>query len=216
MHPRVISLNVGSLSPIAPRGGASGHDKRPADRVDVRDPGPRAGGLGSGVVGDAIGNATYHGGHTQAVYAFAREELDWWQRELGRQIPAGWFGENLTTAGVDVDAALVGERWRVGSALLEACGPRKPCGTFALRMGVPGWIARFGARGRSGAYLAVLEPGSIATGDAVDVVHRPDHGVDMVRVFRALHDPGAAREVLAAGCLRPPERARVERVAAKG
>ncbi|MCB0880664.1 MAG: MOSC domain-containing protein [Thermoleophilia bacterium] len=194
----------------------SGHRKVPVPRVDVRDPGLRAGGLGSGVVGDAIGNATFHGGDTQAVYAFAREELDWWQRELGREIANGGFGENVTTAGLDVDAALVGERWRVGGALLEVCGPRKPCATFALRMGIPGWIVRFGDRGRSGAYLAVVEPGAIATGDAVDVVHRPDHDVDMMRLFRALHDPAAARAVLAVGCLRPPERERVERVAAKG
>lgn len=216
MTARVLSLNSASLEPIGARGGLSGHNKVPVDHVDVRDPGPRTGGLGSGVVGDAIGNAKYHGGSTQAVYAFAREELDWWGRELGHEYPNGWFGENVTTEGIDVDAALVGERWRLGTAVLEVCGPRKPCGTFSRRMKVPGWIPRFTEHGRSGAYLAVVEPGRITTGDVIEVVHRPDHDVDMVRLFRALHDPAEAARVLEVGCLRDPERDRVREVAAKG
>ena len=94
------------------------------------------------MVGDAIGSRKHHGGETQAVYAFAREELDRWGRELGRDLPDGMFGENLTTSGLEVDDAEVGELWRVGLTLLEVCGPRVPCATFAARMREPRWVRR--------------------------------------------------------------------------
>ena len=133
----VLSVNAGALEPVPGlrRANGSGIHKRPLDRIEVRDPGPKRGGLGSGVVGDAIGSRKHHGGETQAVYAFAREELDWWGGELDRELAHGMFGENLTTVGLDVDAAEIGEQWRVGTALLEVCGPRVPCATFAAHMG---------------------------------------------------------------------------------
>lgn len=175
----------------------TGIDKRAVDRVEVRDPGPRDDGLGSGVVGDEIGNSRHHGGDAQAVYAFAREELDWWARELGREVPSGLFGENLTTTGVDVDVALVGERWRVGTALLEVTGPRIPCGTFAVRMQEPQWIKRFTARGRSGVYLAVLEAGVVEPGDPISVEHRPDDSFTVSDLFRACTGDREAAERVA-------------------
>lgn len=213
MEPRVRSVNVGSRRDgIRPRGGQTAIDKRPAGSVDVRDPGPRRGGLGSGVVGDHIGSSRHHGGSRQAVYAVAREELDWWGDRLGRQLPDGMFGENLTTVDLDVDGALVGERWRVGSAVLEVAGPRIPCATFAAWMGERGWVRRFTERGRTGAYLAVREPGTITAGDVVDVVHRPVHGITVPEVFRArTGDRDAAERVLGAGILDGEDRADLER-----
>lgn len=159
--------------------------KTPVGRIEVRDPGPKRGGLGSGVVGDAIGSTKHHGGETQAVYAVAREELDRWGRELGRDLPDGMFGENLTTSGLDVDAAEVGEQWRVGATLLEVCGPRVPCATFAKHMAEPRWVKRFTEHGRTGAYLAVRQAGTIAAGDPIEVVHRPGHGLTVPMFFRA-------------------------------
>src|SRR6187402_2177272 len=127
MEPRVRSVNVGTVRDgIRPRGGGSAIGKRPVPSAQVRDPGPKRGGLGSGVVGDDVGSRKHHGGSSQAVYAVAREELDWWGAELGRELPDGMFGENLTTVGLDVDGAVMGERWRVGSAVLEVTGPRIP------------------------------------------------------------------------------------------
>ena len=96
-------------------------------------------------------------GTYQAVYAFAREELDWWGERLGRDLPDGMFGENLTTRGLAVDEALVGEQWAVGDeVLLQVTAPRIPCATFATRMGEPRWVKQFSEVGRSGAYLAVV------------------------------------------------------------
>ena len=202
------SVNVGSPAPGAPRGRLTGFDKRPVASVEVRDPGPRAGGLGSGVVGDAVVNRRHHGGERQAVYAVAHEELRWWADELCRDLADGAFGENLTTSGYDVDAAVVGEQWVFeGGVVLEVTGPRIPCATFARAMGERGWVKRFTARGRSGAYLAVRTPGTLTPGEGFTVRDRPAHGVEVPTVFRALMgDPTAARAVLDADVLPEPDR----------
>ena len=95
---------------------STGIGKEPAaGPVEVRDPGPKRSGLGSGLVGDFIGDGKHHGGHDQAVYAFQREDLDRWEERLGRDLPNGFFGENLTTSGLEVNEARVGERWRIGA-----------------------------------------------------------------------------------------------------
>lgn len=186
MPATVLSVNAGRLESVEGVRHPTAIRKRPVEQVTVRDPGPKRGGLGSGVVGDAIGSRKHHGGETQAVYAFAREELDRWGRELGRALPSGMFGENLTTSGLAVDDAEVGEQWRVGLTLLEVCGPRVPCATFAARMGEPRWVRRFAEHGRTGAYLAVREAGVIDRGDPIEVVHRPGHGLTLPMLFRAV------------------------------
>lgn len=198
----VLSVNVGGAEPVPGLKRPSGIRKRPVERIEVRDPGPKHGGLGSGVVGDAIVSRKHHGGETQAVYAVAREELDRWGRELGRELPDGMFGENLTTSGLDVDAAEVGEQWRVGLTLLEVCGPRVPCATFALHMAEPRWVRRFTEHGRTGVYLAVREAGVIDRGDPIEVVHRPGHGLTVPMFFRAaMGDRGLAEVFLDARVL---------------
>lgn len=214
MQPHIRSVNVGhGRTGIGVKGRVTGIDKRPVDAVEVRDPGPRGTGLGSGVVGDDVLNARHHGGSRQAVYAVAREELDFWAGELGRDLADGCFGENLTTEGLDVDGALVGERWRVGEVLLEVSGPRTPCANFAAWMGEKGWVRRFTEHGRPGAYLAVLEPGRVAVGDPVEVVSRPDHEVTVPVVLRAFSgDLGAAQVVLDTGVLGEEHHAELERM----
>jgi MOSC domain-containing protein YiiM len=165
----------------------TGISKHPIDGpVQVRAPGPKTVGLGSGLVGDFIGDVLHHGGNDQAVYAFQREDLDDWERRLTRPLPNGSFGENLTTAGLEVSEALVGERWRIGDEVeLQVTSPRIPCATFRGKMGQKGWAKMFTATGRSGAYLSVLTPGTIRGGDAIEVTFRPDHDVSVSLVFRA-------------------------------
>ncbi|MBZ5741147.1 MOSC domain-containing protein [Nocardioides mangrovi] len=201
---RVRSVNLGSREPNpAKRVGVTGHHKRPVESALLRAPGPKHGGLGSGLVGDFIGDTRSHGGDGQAVYAFAREELDRWSARLDRPLADGAFGENLTTEGLDVDAARVGDRWAVGDeVVLEVTGPRLPCATFALRMGEPGWLRTFSEVGRTGAYLAIVTGGTVRPGDAVRVLSTADHGIDLPTTFRALlGDLDAADLVLAAGIL---------------
>ena len=219
----VISVNLGSEEPNqAKKVGVTGIRKRPTDLATLRSPGPKRGGLGSGLVGDFVGDTRHHGGDRQAAYAFAREELDAWERRLDLVIPNGSFGENVTTRGLDVDASLIGDRWAVGDeVVLEVTGPRIPCATFAARMGIRGWLKRFSAVGRSGAYLSVLSGGQVLAGDQVRVVSRAQHDVDVPTTFRAfMGDLDAAEHVLAIGCLPEwelaPLRQMVERRPSKG
>lgn len=184
---------------------STGIDKRPTDEViAVRAPGPRKGGLGSGLVGDAIGNNTFHGGDDQAVYAYSRGDLDDWETELDRRLDNGVFGENLTTADIDVTGAVVGERWHIGSdgLQLEVSSPRTPCRTFALFLEQKGWIRTFTAAAKPGAYLRVIQPGTVRAGDSITVADRPEHGVTVGLVFRAMHlEPELLPRILAADAL---------------
>ncbi|MBM7808135.1 MOSC domain-containing protein YiiM [Geodermatophilus bullaregiensis] len=155
----------------------SGIDKKPVPgRVAVAE---------LGLDGDVQVNRKHHGGEGQAVYAYAQEDADWWQRELGRELPPGRFGENLRTAGLDLTGAVLGERWRVGTALFEVTACRIPCANLERFWGVPQLMKRFTAHGATGAYLRVLETGDVGAGDAVEVVERPTHGVTTGRLFRA-------------------------------
>ncbi|MFJ6214665.1 MOSC domain-containing protein [Streptomyces sp. NPDC092296] len=187
-HVRSVNLARPRPNPAKPALGSTGIDKRPvAHPVEVRAPGPKQGGLGSGLVGDLICDTRNHGGDDQAVYAYARETLDRWQQELGRELPDGCFGENLTTTGLEVDGALIGERWRIGSrVLLEVAVPRIPCSTFAHWLDERRWLRRFTLAALPGAYLRVVEPGEIRAGDPVVVEYRPDHGVTVAGCFRAV------------------------------
>jgi MOSC domain-containing protein YiiM len=206
--PRILSVNVGKgvERPYA-SGPVTAIDRRPVDSIEVRDPGPKRGGLGSGVIGDDIGDTRHHGGTNQAVYAYAREDLDWWAGQLGRPLPDGVFGENVTTGGVDCTHARIGELWRIGDVTLKVQGPRIPCATFAGHLGVSGWVKRFSDEGRTGAYLSVVTPGVIRAGVEVEV-ERPDHDIDLLTSFRAaMGDLDAAARVLDAGVLHPDEHA---------
>ena len=168
------------------------------------------------MLGDDVVSRKHHGGSQQAVYAVAREELDWWGAELGRDLRDGMFGENVTTLGLDVDAAVVGQRWTVGSAVLEVTGPRIPCATFAAWMGERGWVRRFTERGRTGAYLAVVEPGVLSVGDTIEVGPRPEHGITVPEVFGAfMGDDDLAARVVAAQVLAPADSLDLERSLAR-
>jgi MOSC domain-containing protein YiiM len=182
--PFLQSVNIGVPRPLPAKSGMSGIDKRPVDEpVLVTAPDRRG---GSGLAGDPIYDADHHGGPDQAVYAYAREDLDAWQAELGRPLSNGMFGENLTTSGLDVTGAVIGERWRIGDqVVLQVRVPRVPCRTFAAWLGERGWVKTFTQRAVPGAYLAVLRPGHLRRGDPVLVEQRPDHGVTIGLAFRA-------------------------------
>jgi MOSC domain-containing protein YiiM len=137
-----------------------------------------------GLHGDVQVNRKHHGGEGQAVYAYAQEDADFWIAELGRELPPGRFGENLRTTGLDLRNAVLGERWQVGTALLEVTSWRIPCANFARFWAIPDLVKRFAAHGATGAYLRVLTTGEIGAGDAVEVVSRPDHGITVERAFR--------------------------------
>jgi MOSC domain-containing protein YiiM len=201
---RVLSVNIGQpranpWKPVA----LTGIDKRPVrGPVTVTAPGPK--GTGEvGLDGDRCYDVKHHGGTDQAVYAYAREDLDTWAAELGRDLANGVFGENLTTAGIAVSGALIGERWRVGpELLLEVSCPRIPCGTFQGWLERDGWIKRFTQAAAPGAYFRVITPGPVQAGDRVVVEHRPRHSVTVGTTFRALTtEPELLPSLLAADAL---------------
>jgi len=197
---RIDSINLAVPEPNPAKGvGVTGINKQPVDRlVTVRAPGPKTTGLHSGLVGDQIFDIENHGGDDQAVYAYAREDYDWWQARLSRRLVNGIFGENLTTEGVDVNGAVIGERWRIGPRLvLQPTFGRIPCATFQYKMGVPRWVKTFTRAIRPGAYLRVLEPGDIWAGDPVTVEDRPAHGVTIAQAFRAyMTEPALLPELI--------------------
>ena len=180
----VVSVNVGGPREFAWAGlGRTSIDKQAVSRVVRVDR--------LGLEGDQVSDTKHHGGPDQAVYAFAREDLDWWARELGREIRSGQFGENLTTRGIDVNEAEVGERWRIGTTLLEVAMVRIPCNDFKNWQRLNGfddraWVRRFAERGRPGAYMRVIQEGELQAGDDIFVVHQPGHGVTISTMFRAL------------------------------
>lgn len=181
--PTILSVNVSRPREI------EGVGRTAIAKVPVTDP-VRVHTLG--LEGDQVANTRVHGGPDQAVYAFAREDLDAWGERIGGPIRNGGFGENLTTEGIDVNAAELGERWRIGTALLEIAMIRTPCNNFKSWIGVSGfdnarWAKRFAAEARPGPYFRVLEEGVLQAGDEIDVVHRPGHGVTVSEMFRALN-----------------------------
>jgi MOSC domain-containing protein YiiM len=165
--------------------GTTGIDKRPVD-------GPVK--IGEyGLYGDVQADRKHHGGLSKAVYAYASEDAEHWSGLLGRDIPYGLFGENLRTRGVDVSGAVIGERWMLGAGVvLEVTCPRTPCATFGRRMGERGWVRRFAAEGRPGAYLRVVTEGFVSVGDEVRVTDRPEHGVTIASWFSERRSADAA------------------------
>jgi MOSC domain-containing protein YiiM len=192
--PKLVSVNVGTPQQLSVRRGRpmmSAIAKHPVDgRVRVE---------GVNVAGDAQADRRVHGGPDKAVYAYASEDIAWWEDVLGIDVPAGMFGENLTTEGVDVTNAVIGERWRIGTVELEVCQPRQPCSKLGLRFGNPKMVKLFAQASRPGAYLRIVTEGELGAGDAVEVRSRPDHGVTIALASDAVFkDRSLAARVLEA------------------
>ena len=189
---RVIAVSVGRARDAewAGRMKRTAIDKRPVgDRVKVGE---------LGLIGDEQADLVNHGGPEQAVYVYAREDLDFWAAQIGRGLRDGAFGENLTTTGLDVTGARIGERWRIGSVLGELTGPRIPCGVFRTWMNERGWAKHFAAEARTGVYLRVLETGDVGAGDPVERVYRPDDAPTVAESVRAYYgDTDQLRRILA-------------------
>lgn len=177
VHARVTSINVGRPAPLdTPRGIVqSAIVKRPVEgRVRFH---------GVNADGDDQANRSVHGGVDRAVYAYAAEDYAWWEGELARPLEPGTFGENLTTRGLDINEAVVGERWAIGETELEVSMPRVPCFKLAARMGDPRFVKTFADARRPGPYLRIIREGTIASGDEITVVSSPSHGIRIIDVF---------------------------------
>jgi MOSC domain-containing protein YiiM len=185
----VLSLNVGGVRNVEWNGTpvATGiHKVSVSGRVALR---------GVNFEGDDQADRTVHGGPDKAVYAYAWEDYEFWKRAESFDVVPGLFGENLTTEGIDLSAAIIGERWRVGSTILEVRQPRLPCYKLGIRVGDPRFLKRFLRAARPGAYLSVVQEGDVGAGDAIEVLSTPTHGVSIRSMVEALHDPDRARSL---------------------
>jgi len=203
---KVVSVNVGRPRPLTIKG-------RERETGIFKEPQAGCVPIAGVTVGDDVQMDTkHHGGTYQAVYAYSAEDYAWWSGELGVELAPGTFGENITTEGLDLAAALIGERWKVGSAVIEVSDPRIPCSTLAARMRqleVPAFAKRFAAARRFGPYFLIYEEGDVAAGDTIEVIHRPNHDITHTDIadLALRMDPARAEEV-AAVFPRPEQRAR--------
>lgn len=185
---RVLSVNVGTVREFDYNG-------RPAKSAIWKSPATgRIAARGVNLDGDDQADRRAHGGSDKAIYAYAVEDARWWEQEKGRSFAYGEFGENLTTEGIDVNHALVGERWEIGTTVVEVSEPRIPCWRLGARMNDPIFPRRFAEAIRPGAYLRIVVEGSVGAGDKIQVIERPGHGLtirDVSRIYtRDRHEAG--------------------------
>ncbi len=178
----IVSVNVGAQRDVEwfGRTGRTALGKEPVEgRVAVR---------GVNLEGDDQADRRVHGGPDKALYAYATEDYAWWS-DQGDDVGPGSFGENLTTEGLDLTGAVLGERWRVGTTVLEVAQPREPCFKLGIRMGAAAFKDRFAAADRPGAYLRIIEEGDVGAGDTVEVFDRPAHGRTVLDLLHTTADP---------------------------
>lgn len=180
--PRLLAVCVvRQLLPDAGTIGVTAIDKRPVEGPVTVGP--------YGAYADVQADRKHHGGLDKALYAYAQEDAVYWEEHLGRPLSPGFFGENLRTQGIDVNAARVGEIWRIGGRVrVEVTMPRTPCQTFARWVGgdeARGWVRRFSDARRLGPYLRVLDRGRVQAGDEIVVEHRPADAPTILDVYRA-------------------------------
>lgn len=189
--PRVLAVSVGGPREFEYHG-------RPARSAIWKSPvSGRVAVRGVNLAGDDQADREAHGGPDKAVYAYAVEDARWWASREGRPFEYAAFGENLTTEGIDVNAALVGERWAIGSAVLEISEPRVPCWRLGVRMSDPTFVRRFTEALRPGTYMRIVEEGDVGAGDAIEVVSKPPHDLSVRDVFRIYtRDRGECRRIL--------------------
>jgi MOSC domain-containing protein YiiM len=177
---KVLSVNVGLPREFEYNG-------RPARSAIWKSPvAGRVAARGVNLAGDGQADRRAHGGADKAVYAYAVEDLGWWAREIGRPLQYGELGENLTTEGLEVNGALVGERWAIGTTVLEVAEPRVPCWRLGVRMNDKLFPRRFTEALRPGAYLRIVVEGEVGAGDEIQVLERPDHELtirDVLRIY---------------------------------
>jgi len=193
----VLSVNVGAIRRVEWRGAevTTAIWKTPvAGRVALR---------GVNFEGDDQADRTVHGGPHNAVYAYATEDYDFWRDAGGMETSPGLFGENLTVKGLDLSSAIVGERWAVGSTVLEVAQPRLPCYKLGIRVGDQHFLKKFMIARRLGAYLRVVQEGDVGAGDGVDVIEKPEHGITLSSMTDALRDRRKAAALLEVSPLPP-------------
>lgn len=147
-----------------------------------------------GLVGDAVVDVENHGGVDQAVYVYGAPDYAWWSAQLGYELAPGTFGENLTIGGLESVDLSIGDILHIGAVSLQVTAARIPCATLAARMGDPGFVKRFRAAERPGAYCRVLQTGVVQAGDPVTLARYAGETISLVAMFRDFYDPQPSAE----------------------
>jgi MOSC domain-containing protein YiiM len=188
---KVLSVNVGGPREF------EYHGRRARSAIWKSPVAGRLAARGVNLEGDDQADRNAHGGPDKAIYAYAIEDTRWWEKQIGRSLTYGEFGENLTTQGIELNDALVGERWQIGSVMVEVSEPRVPCWRLAVRMNDPLFPRRFSEALRPGTYLRIVEEGDLGAGDEIRVVSKPNHELTIRDVFRIyLRDRNEASRLL--------------------
>lgn len=187
---QLLEVLIGQAEPIenAGKSGQTGIFKRPvAGKVEIGN---------LGLAGDVIVDRKNHGGVDQAVYVFGEPDYAWWQAELGRDLPAGTFGENLLISDMVSADYHIGDLLRIGDVLLQISAPRIPCATLAARMGDPKFVKRFSRATRPGFYCRVLQGGAVQAGDAVEIEAYAGEKVNVLEIFNAFYEQNFTEPLL--------------------
>jgi MOSC domain-containing protein YiiM len=164
---------------------------------------------GVNLAGDEQSDLRVHGGYDKAIYAYALEDYQWWSSELGVSLKPGTFGENLTTEGIELADAIIGEQWLVGSATLEVSEPRLPCYKLGMRMGDATFVDDFDRASRFGTYLRIVDEGEVTAGNEIVRVQRPDSTLTIGDLVETHHRPTPGMLARVAATSAVPERWRV-------
>ena len=164
-----------------------------------------------GIAEDFIGSPKHHGGPDQAVYVYGTKDYEWWSTELGREVDAGTFGENLTISELESAKFNIGDFLHVGEVTLQVTAPRIPCGTFARRMEDPKFVKHFRAAERPGLYCRVIKEGVVKTGDEVRVEIYTGETISVTQMYRDYYEKDKSEETLRRNLAAPiAVRARVD------
>ncbi len=208
---RVVSVQVGLPEEVEVAGKRkrTGFRKRPvAGPVAVGPLGPE---------GNGVADTKHHGGPDKAICCYPSEHYPYWERLVGHPLPPAAFGENLTTEGLTEENAHIGDRFRIGTAVVQVTQPRQPCSTLAFVWNRPGLVKEVVESGRTGFYLRVLEAGVVAPGDAIELLEADPAACSIAEANR-IHgqrkrDPAGVRRLLAIPALSAAWREELERYA---
>lgn len=187
---QILSVNIGQLE-LLPQG--KSQSKTGICKYPVAGPLPVS---ELGLDGDKIANEKYHGGPDQAVYLYSREDYAWWENQLGRPLPFGIFGENITLSTFGPQPARIGDVWQLGNVTLQWTAPRIPCSKLAARMGDPTFLKAFVKANRGGAYARVLQPGTVQAGDAANLTTVCSDAPTIDELFELWHQSSKDRELM--------------------
>jgi len=149
-----------------------------------------------GIEQDVICDVENHGGPDQALYIYGGADYAWWSQELGHELAAGTFGENLTISDLESAQFNVGDYLHIGEVVLQVTAPRIPCGTFATRMADPQWVKKFRYAERPGLYCRVLKEGVLHVGDSVRVETFAGQTISIVEMYREYYNKDKSEESL--------------------